>query len=612
MPTLRICIPAKVYTNTKFTMSLIDCLGRVEAVTGYQPVVKFMCGKSNIDQARSMLATDFYNNSNDDDLMLFIDSDHLFSVEDVKNVIAIGGDVACGIYPNALGKPTCYFMDPQAFVNGTDNRLRYAGTGFMLIRKPIMKKIAKFLESEGTAFARISTPDYERVIPFFKQRIIDSELGPPGCGIKDWVGEDFTFCWLTRHCGGTIRGFFTKTLGHEVANIRIFYPEDAPVVKNGLTLEHQLPITNKSLVEKLNEVVGEPENKNKIYEVEIKKAPTKPEIVYFCGYSRVTFAPDANALGGSEQAVVGLCRNWAEMGYDVTVYGNVKEGIYDEVKYLNVTKFDLTKEYQTLILWRGFGLQILPIIKAKHLYVDLHDPTDPRMLPPEHLDKIETIFVKSNWHKTNWPYIPDSKFTVISNGLNTELYGRIAEEKILREPFRVCYTSCYTRGLLNTLKHVWPLVRKIVPHAELHVCYGDDLITDQELKNQIREAMKQDGVIDHGRLTGEDVARLRASSEMHLYLCTAPAAETDCLSIRESIYAGCVPITFDEGVFKERRVLKLPGTHHKDDRSYQLTAVLVAKLMTENRDLLQKYRELAVEEQNWHDVASQWLKHLRF
>jgi len=57
------------------------------------------------------------------------------------------------------------------------------------------------------------------------------------------------------------------------------------------------------------------------------------------------------------------------------------------------------------------------------------------------------------------------------------------------------------------------------------------------------------GVKEYGRLSATEVAEIRAKSAMHLYLCVDPTVETDCISIRESIYSGCVPVVFDEGVF---------------------------------------------------------------
>lgn len=644
MPVLRICVPAKVYTNTKFTMCLLSCLNQIKPRTGYDPDIKFMCGKSNIDQARSMLATDFYNQCGEKDLMLFIDSDHIFQIDDICNAIAIGGDVSCGIYPNAIGKPTCYMIDSDAFLAGTDNRLRYAGTGFMMIRHTTLTKVAKWLADNDIAHARVSGDDYNKVVPFFKQRIVPTEFGPANCGINDWLGEDYTFCWVVRQCGGTIRGFFTKTLGHEVANIRVFYPEGSGADKKGPLVVNKLPITegesspSPATVDNVNKFIQFNQPTPSVpYEVllpcansssqssssatKIVKNPSPqqnssvdlPDIAYFCGYSRVQFCPNTEGLGGSEQAVVGLSRRWASLGKKVHVYGNVFEGNYDGVSYLNVSKFDLTRQYHSVILWRGFGLQILAAVKADHIYVDLHDPTAPELLPANHLERVDRIFVKSNWHTTIWTHLPENitkKFTVVPNGININLLDEIAKRDIKRNDHRICYTSCYTRGLLATLTKTWPQIRAAVPDAELHVCYGDDLITDADLKRRIREAMQQPGVIDHGRLPAAKVFELRASCGMQLYLCTSPKTEIDCLSIREAWYNGCIPITFNEGVFKERQGVHVPATSTDDPTGYNMGATAVIKLMND-QTLLSKLRALPRNELSWDVVGSKWLELLK-
>ena len=34
-----------------------------------------------------------------------------------------------------------------------------------------------------------------------------------------FLGEDFSFCWLARRAGCTIKAWFSSTLGHEVSHI---------------------------------------------------------------------------------------------------------------------------------------------------------------------------------------------------------------------------------------------------------------------------------------------------------------------------------------------------------------------------------------------------------
>ena len=611
MAILRICIPSKVHVNAKFTMCLLNILPQIRDQTGYTADIKFLCGKSNIDQARSMMATDFYDQCGPDDLMLFIDSDHIFNIEDVKNAIALGGDVTCGIYPNAAGQPTCFMMNPQEFLNGNENLIRYAGTGFMLIKHTILTKLHEHLKTEGIDRARISGPDYNAVVPFFKQRIVDTELGPTGTGIRDWLGEDYSFCYMVRKIGGTIRGFHTKTLGHEVANIRFFYPENTGVGQKGPQHMYKLPVEEGKL-QLVEKDIPEPSFEINIgqqsevtNDISILK---NNEIVYFCGLSRVKFSPDHQSLGGSEQAVVNLSREWVKAGFNVSAYGNVEPGTYDGVNYYTVDKFNLKKEYNCLILWRGFGLQILPMVNAKHLYVDLHDPTAKEMLPTEHLNKIEKIFVKSEWHKTNWDHLPVEKYVTIRNGMNVALYDEVLRQEIPRNEFDMCYTSCYTRGLLDTLQKSWPIIKKNIPEARLHVCYGDDLITDADLKNTIRSALEQDGIVNHGRISAEEVAKLKASCAVHYYLCTAPNAEIDCISVRESYYAGCIPFTFKEGVFIERQGIMIPAKHD-DTRAYEIATVNIINLLRQ-KDILNQLREKPKKETDWNHIATEWLKYL--
>lgn len=604
MPVLRICIPAKVEIHAKCAMCLLACKDQVKPRTGYDIDIRFMCGKSNIDQARSMLTTDFYTQCGSDDLMLFIDSDHIFTIDDICNIIGIGGDIGIGVYPNAIGKPTCYMMDPEKFLSGQDNGIRYAGTGFMLIRHTILQKVAKWLALDGVAHARVSGDGYEKVVPFFKQRIIKSEICP---GVDDWLGEDFTFCWLVRQCGGTIHGFLTKSLGHEVANIRVFYPEDSQAAKNGPILVQKLPYEKPSANANDEAIDCQLQLTNiSVKETEITRNSKNAEIIYYCGHSIVQFSPNVSDLGGSEQAVVGLSRALVKRGYNVKVYGNVIEGTYDGVEYILSSKFDVKRVYERIILWRSIGMQILPAIKANHIYVDLHDALSQYVIPTAQLERVEKFFVKSEWHRSVWNILPKDKCVVIQNAIDVGLYDKTKKMGIERNRYKICYTSCYTRGLVEMLKYCWPIIKQNVPQAELHVCYGDNLV-HPTMKAQIHEAfasVKNMGVINYGRLTADKVAELRASCSMHLYLCTVPNVETDCLSVRESFYSGCIPVVFNEGVFKERRCIAAPCVH-TDPTAYQMAAGAVIKLMRDTT-VLDKIRTQPCDELSWDQVGERW------
>jgi hypothetical protein len=74
-------------------------------------------------------------------------------------------------------------------------------------------------------------------------------------------------------------------------------------------------------------------------------------------------------------------------------------------------------EFETLILWRSPHLLDIPMLKAKRLWMDLHDIVDPLGWGVERINKIDKVFFKSSWHRTNLPQLPDNKAVVISNGV---------------------------------------------------------------------------------------------------------------------------------------------------------------------------------------------------
>lgn len=158
---------------------------------------------------------------------------------------------------------------------------------------------------------------------------------------------------------------------------------------------------------------------------ETKKVHDDKSIVYFASFgvkNPESWSPSSldRGLGGSETAVVQLAKRWAKEGYNVTVYCDCgdMEGDYDGVKYLNYWKINWHDEFNTLILWRSAHLLDLDI-KAKRLYMDLHDIASQLDWTPERIAKIDKIFFKSEYHRSNLPKVPDDKCVIIGNGICT-------------------------------------------------------------------------------------------------------------------------------------------------------------------------------------------------
>jgi tetratricopeptide (TPR) repeat protein len=146
------------------------------------------------------------------------------------------------------------------------------------------------------------------------------------------------------------------------------------------------------------------------------------EICYFANFGSAHFMKwDGNSmkegLGGSETAVIKLSEEWVKQGYNVTVYGDPeKPCVINGVKYFPYYWFNLEDEFNILINWRS--PMLAGKVKAKKLFIDLHDIFNPEDYSKERLKSIDKIMVKSKFHRELAPNIPDNKFVIISNGIN--------------------------------------------------------------------------------------------------------------------------------------------------------------------------------------------------
>ena len=354
----------------------------------------------------------------------------------------------------------------------------------------------------------------------------------------------------------------------------------------------------------------------------IKRAPIASKghkwptgsIVYICGSTKGIFGPKDNDLGGSEQAVVQLSKCWAAAGRIVVVFGNVKECICDGVEYRSIHKLNLADTFCTAIFWRSFGIRLIPLVKATQRIVDLHDSWDPKtyVSPAELLDKVDLFMVKSKYHRTLYPYIPDAKIRIVMNGIQTDICGPIASKNAdtIREPNRLIYASMYDRGLEPILKYSWPIIIKAIPDAELHIYYGMSRVANTPLAKRLATLFKQKGVHEHGRVPLSTIAEEKCRSAMHFYLSNSPT-EIDCISIRESLVCGSVPVLGNDYVFKERDGIHIAGsTNHAS--TYKKAGLATVKLLKDPAALAKKRAELKSSRTiiSWNEVASTWLKYL--
>jgi glycosyltransferase involved in cell wall biosynthesis len=335
-------------------------------------------------------------------------------------------------------------------------------------------------------------------------------------------------------------------------------------------------------------------------------------IIYICGENPVRFGPKDKELGGSETAVVELCKRWAATGRPVAVYGNVKEGKVDGVSYRDIRGLVLADTFDTVIFWRSYGVRFFPVVEARRKIIDLHDSWDPKnyVSPGLLAEKADKIMVKSKYHKGLYDYFPADKVKIVMNGVKMDVFEKIAEDldESKREPHRLIYASSYERGLEPLLEHTWPAIRRAIPDAEFHIYYGLNRLAKTPLGTKLKKLFKQPGVHEHGRVSHEEIAKEKCRSAIHLYVSNS-ATEIDCISVRESLLCGAVPVLGKDYVFKERDGVHVTGSTD-EPQTYRRAASTVIRLLKDQErlgDIREKLRHSKTIV-GWDEVAAEWLK----
>jgi hypothetical protein len=310
--------------------------------------------------------------------------------------------------------------------------------------------------------------------------------------------------------------------------------------------------------------------------------------------------------------------NWKKLGKKVAVYGEVPEETVDGVDYINWKKFPFEEIHNTVILWRLYGLWCGPAfpLKATNIWLDCHDNFG-GFFPEtwkKYGNKVNKIFFKSNFHKIEFEKNVNEKllsdrFVIIPNGIRVNDFLE-NKDNVVKNPYRFCYCSCYMRGLREILQFIWPIIYNHEPRAELHVYYGMNNVKDDNIKKMFYELFSQPGVMDHGRQPVNIISREKHLSSFQLYVTNTPI-EIDCISIRESLAAGCIPIISNYGVFKDREGIHF-DLDDKDIKGYQSVAVKVLQLLRQ-QDKLVDYREKIKKSPlliDWKETSEKWLDEL--
>ncbi len=155
----------------------------------------------------------------------------------------------------------------------------------------------------------------------------------------------------------------------------------------------------------------------------VKEKSSGRDLVYYCGMTTHEWYDGAPGfIGGSEEAVINLTRQLAKMGWKVIVYNNCGHigRTVNGVVYRPFWEFNYRDKQDVVILWRSARPLDAPI-NAPKVYLDAHDVMADAEFNEQRLARVTKVFVKSQFHRSLTPSIPDDKVVVIPNGVEISL-----------------------------------------------------------------------------------------------------------------------------------------------------------------------------------------------
>ena len=180
------------------------CDERLRALEARGIEVRRVHGYAAIDFARSIIATRALADGFDD--LMWVDSDIVFSPDDVEALRASDKTLIAGVYPKKGKRELALHVKPRTpeltfGESGGVAEVLYCGSGFMLTRRELYAEMAKELPICNEQFG-------ERVVPYFLPFVASTENG------LWYLGEDYAFCERAQRAG---HGVFVDT------RIRLFH-----------------------------------------------------------------------------------------------------------------------------------------------------------------------------------------------------------------------------------------------------------------------------------------------------------------------------------------------------------------------------------------------------
>lgn len=276
------------------------------------------------------------------------------------------------------------------------------------------------------------------------------------------------------------------------------------------------------------------------------------KIVLYCPDTHVEYdgaMPEERGLGGGKTAQIRLCRAFAALGHDVTLYGNPpKPGTFDRVTYRPFSEADRVECDLFIASSTGGTLDLGPVARLKidspHRVIWAQGPLKADSLWALSYDY---LYLPSNYMRgiaeSRWEISPEKLF-VVYNGIEEEYFAEPGTSSAGgRDPFACVYLGYPQKGLGHA-REVLRRLRTIDPRFHLDVIGGHEL--RQEKSSEVEE---EPGLVFRGLLGQRMLARELSRYTYCIALQQRP--EPFGIVVIEAQRAGVVVVASKVGAFPE-------------------------------------------------------------
>jgi 2-polyprenyl-3-methyl-5-hydroxy-6-metoxy-1,4-benzoquinol methylase/glycosyltransferase involved in cell wall biosynthesis len=521
--------------------------------------------------------------------LMFIDDDTFIPEDAVIKLLQSNKPLISGIYwtKSENSSPVIFekFGSGPMFKFPIDEVFRIAGSGAgcLLIDMNIFDEFDK------------------QNIPYFKENWV-MELDD-GKKMICPIGEDHYLFYMANKLGFEAYAHGGVLCDHYDVNTKKFYP--TPDIVREITGEKLKTLGREDIVSQ----------HNKLLQID----NSRKTIVFVDGNSFDGDELEKRGVGGAETCIINITKRLSKY-FNVHVFNACFEpGIYDGVAYHNLnTNLNDLKSLSPDWCIVNRNTDIIRQIKFKENYgvkklgLWAHDiSSSPAYQYLEQVyNDLDLIILLSDWHvndfKTTFKFISDNKIKVLRNGVDLDRF----KSDIGKVSGKLIYSSTPFRGL-DILTDIFPMIKKEVPNAELHVfssmkLYGSNYDDNQflSLYNKLKSIP---GIVYHGSVKQDVLAKEMQSAELLVYPNTYP--ETSCITVMEAVSAKTPVVTSNKAALPETLPsdcgFLIDGNQYTTEYKSKFAETVVDIL--KNRDKLQGLiKTCSKYDMSWENRINDW------